>query len=247
MFEYALYIYLVVALGMFLIGMSKGGMGATLGALAVPLMALVLPTKGVIGMMPPILMLADLLAVSAHWKRWDNRLVWLLVPASVVGVGIGTFFLASAPVDVIRVSMGVIVLLLAGYKLLEGRVFKRMTYTPRTWHGLLAGSVAGFTSSVAHNGGPPISIYLLMQNLQPRVFAATSAIFFLILNYIKVPFYLFAGVFDFELLWDFLWLVPLVPLGVWAGKWLVVRVSKELYDTVILLLLVVTALMLIFT
>jgi len=86
-----------------------------------------------------------------------------------------------------------------------------------------------------------------MQNLQPRFFAATSAFFFFILNYIKVPFYYFAEVFNFDLLQDFLWLLPLVPLGVWVGKWLVVRVSKEMFDRIIIFLLVITALLLIFT
>jgi uncharacterized membrane protein YfcA len=112
---------------------------------------------------------------------------------------------------------------------------------------LLAGSIAGFTSSIAHTGGPPISIYLLLRNLQPRVFAATSAIFFLILNYIKVPFYFAAGVFNFVLLSELIWLLPMVLLGVWAGKWFVVRVSKEQYDNLILAMLAVSAIMLFFT
>ena len=113
--------------------------------------------------------------------------------------------------------------------------------------GLLAGGVAGFTSSVAHTGGPPVAIYLLLQNVQPRVFAATSAIFFMILNYIKVPFYYAADLFNFDLLGQMLWLLPLVPLGVWVGKWVVVRVSKQAYDKLILFLLIISAFLLFFT
>jgi uncharacterized membrane protein YfcA len=86
-----------------------------------------------------------------------------------------------------------------------------------------------------------------MQNLQPRVFAATIAFFFFILNYIKVPFYYFGDVFNFDLLRQFIWLLPAVPLGVWTGKWLVVRVSKEQFDRIILFLLIITSLLLIFT
>jgi len=247
MLDYTFKIYLVVALGMFMVGMSKGGMGASLAALSVHFVGLVLPINDVIGMMLPVLMLADILAVGVHWRKWDNRLVILLIPASIVGVAIGTLFLTNAPVRLIRIVIGVIVLMFALYRLFEKSIFKQMTYSPRNWHGLLAGSVAGFTSSVAHTGGPPIGIYLLMQNLQPRFFAATSAFFFFILNYIKVPFYYFAEVFNFDLLQDFLWLLPLVPLGVWVGKWLVVRVSKEMFDRIIIFLLVITALLLIFT
>lgn len=247
MFDYAFYVYFVVAVGMFLVGMSKGGLGATLSAVTVPLMALVLPIKDVIGMMPPVLMLADALAVGVHWKKWDNRSVLLLIPASLIGVTIGTLILANAPARLIRIMLGLIVMLFVVYKLFEKRIFKKMTYKPRNWHGLLAGSTAGFTSSVAHTGGPPVAIYLLLQNVQPRVFAATSAIFFLILNYIKVPFYYVADIFNFDLLQQLLWLLPMVPLGVWAGKWVVARVSKELFDNIILSLLIISALLLFLT
>ncbi len=247
MSDYTVEIYLIVALGIFLIGMSKGGMGATLGALTVTMIALVLPIKDVVGFLLPILMLADILAVGAHWKKWNGRLLVWLVPASLAGVTVGTLFLANAPSELIRTMLGVIVLLLALYKLFEKSISRRLKYTPRNWHGLIAGSVAGFTSSVAHTGGPPIDSFLLMQSLQPRVFAATSAIFFFILNYIKVPFYFAADVFNFDLLRQFLWLLLLVPLGVWAGRWLVVRVNKKLYESIILAFLFVAALLLIFT
>ena len=247
MFDYPFYVYLVVALGMFMVGVSKGGIGGTLAAVTVPMLALVLPIKDVIGMMPPVLMLADALAVGFHWRKWDHRIALLLIPASVVGVLIGSLLLAKASPRLIRNVIGVIVLLFAVYKIFENSIFKKLVYSPRKWHGLLAGSVAGFTSSLAHTGGPPIGIYLLLQNLQPQVFAATNAIFFLVLNYIKVPFYYVAGVFNFGLLRQLVWLLPMVPLGVWAGRWLVVRVSKELFERIILSLLVISALLLFFT
>jgi uncharacterized membrane protein YfcA len=247
MFPYPIHVYLVVAFVMFLVGLSKGGFGAMLSALTVPVLALVLPVKDVIGMMPPVLMFADLFAVGVHWKKWNKGIVFLLIPASLAGLTVGTLFLAKAPAHWIRVVLGIIMILFAIYKFLEERLFKVLTYQPRKWHGLLAGSVAGFTSSVAHSGGPPVGMYLLLQDLQPRVFAATSAFFFFILNYIKVPFYLAASVFNFELLFQLLWLLPMVPLGVWAGKRLVVRASKERFDRIILCLLVVSAFLLFFT
>ena len=247
MSDYSFLTYLVVALGMFMVGMAKGGGWASLAALAVPFVGLVLPIDDVIGMMLPVLMLADILAIGVHWKKWNKRLIILLIPTAIVGVTIGTLFLTNAPVRLIRIVIGVVVLLFAFYKLFEKSIFKKLTYTPRNWHGLLAGLVGGFTSSVAHTGGPPIAIYLLLQNLQPRVFAATLAFFFFILNYIKVPFYYFGDVFNFDLLRQFLWLLPAVPLGIWTGKWLVVRVSKEQFDRIILFLLIITSFLLIFT
>ena len=125
MLDYTFKIYLVVALGMFMVGMSKGGMGASLAALSVPFVGLVLPINDVIGMMLPVLMLADILAVGVHWRKWDNRLVILLIPASIVGVAIGTLFLTNAPVRLIRIVIGVIVLMFALYRLFEKSIFNR--------------------------------------------------------------------------------------------------------------------------
>lgn len=237
--------YAMTALVAFIIGLAKGGLGGTIGALATPLMALVMPADQVIGLLLPILMLADVFAVALHWRRWNGRLVWLLIPGSVLGVTIGTYFITNAPTRALQVALGVIILLFAVYKIFEGRILRAFTYRPRDWHGLVAGTITGFSSALAHTGGPPVSIYLLMQDVTPRVFIATSAVFFLILNWIKVPYYWYAGLFDFQLLWQVAWLLPFVPLGVWVGKWAAGRVNKETYERVIVFLLVVVALMLI--
>ena len=211
-------LFVVAAVVTFIIGMSKGGLGGTAGALATPLMALVLPADQVIGLILPILMVADVFAVALHWGNWNKRLIVLLLPGAVIGVIIGTLFITNAPTETLRRLLGFIVLLLAIYKLLERRILSAMTYKSRDWHGLVAGTVTGFSSALAHTGGPPVSIYLLMQNVTPAVFIATSALFFMILNWIEAPFYIYADLFDIDRLRQFLWLVPLVPIGVWAGR-----------------------------
>jgi hypothetical protein len=237
--------YFMTALVALIIGLSKGGLGGMPGALATPLMALVMPANEAIGLLLPILMLADIFAVAAYWQRWNSRLVWLLIPGAVVGVTIGTYFITNAPTRALQIAVGVIVLLFAIYKIFEKRVLRSLKYQPRDWHGLVAGTIAGFSSALAHTGGPPVSVYLLMQNVAPYVFNATAAIFFLILNWIKVPYYWYAGLFNFQLLWQVIWIMPLVPVGVWLGKRFSSRVNKETFDWVIVSLLVITSVMLI--
>jgi hypothetical protein len=237
--------YIMVSIIAFMIGLAKGGLGGTLGALATPLLALVMPADQVIGLILPILMLADIFAVSFHWRRWNSKLVLLLIPGAIVGVTIGTFFITNAPTETLRTALGVIVLIFAIYKIFEGRIQGSLTYHPRNWHGLLAGTITGFSSALAHTGGPPVSIYLLLQDVTPRVFIATSAIFFFLLNWIKVPYYWYAGLFNFQLLWQIVWLLPLVPLGVWVGRWGASKVDKETFEWIITGLLVIAALLLI--
>ena len=173
---------LVTAVVAFIIGMSKGGLGGTAGALATPMMALILPAEKVIGLILPILMLADIFAVALHWGRWNRKLILLLLPGSIVGVTIGTIFITNAPTETLRTLLGVIVLIFALYKIFEKRILRWIRYTPRNWHGLATGTITGFSSALAHTGGPPVSIYLLMQKVTPAIFIATSALFFFILN-----------------------------------------------------------------
>jgi uncharacterized membrane protein YfcA len=239
--------FLTVAFVALLIGISKGGLGGTIGALATPLMALVMPTDKVIGLILPILMIGDVFAVAFYWRRWNRRLIILLIPGSIIGVTIGTFFITNAPTEFLRTTLGVIVLILAIYKLLEQRILGWLTYKSRDWHGVLAGTVAGFSSALAHTGGPPVSIYLLMQEVTPWVFIATSALFFMILNWIKVPYYLYAGLFDLQRLRQICWLMPLVPLGVLIGRWAAGRVDRRTFEQVIIVLLLINGTLLILT
>lgn len=236
--------YLMAAFVALLVGLSKGGLGGTAGALATPLMALVMPADQVIGLMLPILMIADVFAVASHWKRWDWRMVAWMLPGAVVGVTLGTFFIKNAPTETLRLTLAIIVLIFVAYKLLEKRLFRDVVYQPHDGHGILAGTVAGFSSSLAHTGGPPVSIYLLLRRVEPRTFNATSALFFAILNWIKVPYYFYAGLFDFAQMQSMIWLLPLLPLGVWGGKILADRFSHETFERVIVGFLVVTAVLL---
>ncbi len=81
----------------------------------------------------------------------------------------------------------------------------------------------------------------------PRVFNATSALFFAIINWVKVPYYLYAQLFDFQQMRGLIWLLPLLPLGVWGGKWAADKISQKSFERVIVALLAVTALLLIFS
>jgi uncharacterized membrane protein YfcA len=236
--------YAVAGLVAFLVGLSKGGLGGSLGALATPLMALVLPAEPVIGLVLPILMFADIFAVALHWGHWKRRLILMLIPGAIIGVTVGTYLITSAPTGTLRRALGVIVLLFVVYKVFEKRILKAITYESRVWQGVLAGTITGFSSSLAHIGGPPVSIYLLLEDVTPRVFIATSALFFFILNWIKVPYYIYADLFNLHRLWQIAFLMPLVPVGVWVGKWAANKVDKDTFDKIIVVLLAITAVIL---
>jgi uncharacterized membrane protein YfcA len=232
--------YLMTAFVGLLIGVAKGGLGGLIGTLATPLMALVMPPNQVVGLLLPMLMIADVFAVATYWKRWRTRLVFLLLPGGVAGVTIGTFFIKSASTELWRNVLAAIVLVFALYKLLENFILRRLTYKGRDWHGLLAGVVAGFSSTLAHAGGPPVAIYLLLQKVSPIEFNASTVLFFAILNWVKVPYYAYAKLFDFDRLIHILWLLPVIPLGVALGRWMTSKIDRVWFERLIVILLLVS-------
>lgn len=227
-----------------LIGLSKGGLGGAAGAAATPLLALIYPVDQVVAMLLPLLMTADVFAVAAHWRRWENRLLWLLVPASLIGITAGTYFISSLSPLALRRALGLLVLLFVIWRLGERWIEARLPYRARPWHGILAGATAGFTSTLAHSGGPPIAAYLLLQKITPRAFVATTALYFGIINWLKVPYYLYIDILQFERIVPLLAFLPLMPIGVLAGRILAERIERETFARIILFLLIGSAILL---
>jgi uncharacterized membrane protein YfcA len=240
-------IMILFGLACFLAGFSKGGFGGALGFFITPMLALVMPLNLVVGIMLPVLIVADIFTLAAYWRKWDIRHIWILLGGALVGVTLATFILVNIPVELLKKLLAIIVLVFVAYRLLENRILVALTYQPRAWHGLLAGGVAGFSSALAHAGGPPITIFLLLQELEATIFVATSALFFALLNWIKVPYYLAAGLINFSFLFELIWLTPLIPVGVWTGKRLAGVISKRRFEQIVIVLLFFSALFLLFS
>jgi uncharacterized membrane protein YfcA len=168
----------------------------------------------------------------------------MLIPGAVLGVTAATFFLTRISPEVLQRALAIIILFFIAVKLIESILTTTKLRSSRGWLGTIAGMIAGFTSTLAHAGGPPVTIYLLTQNLQPTTFVATSALFFMALNWIKVPYYLYADLFDIQLIIRFLWLLPLLPAGVWVGKLMVQRAGKRPFEIAIYILLTISAILL---
>jgi len=226
----------VLFLAALLVGLAKGGLAGALGGLIVPLLSTAMPVSQAAGLVLPMLMIGDVFALRAFWRQWDGRLLRLLLPAAVAGILAGVALLTSLPDVTLRRILGLLTLLAVAYKLGSDRL-RALRYTPRPWHGVLAGGTSGFASALANAGGPPITIYLLLQGITPLAFLGTNALFFAIVNAIKLPFFLGAGVIDTEQLLRTVWTLPLIPVGVWLGKQLMTRIDRRAFEWLMLALL----------
>src|SRR6266498_1400441 len=93
-----------------------------------------------------------------------------------------------------------------------------------------------------NNGGPAFSSYLLLQKLKARPFIATSAIYFALLNLIKVPGFLYTGVLNLPLLFSLWWVFPFIPVGIWVARMMLTRLSPLAFEWIIIVLLIFSSL-----
>ena len=229
--------YFVSIPAVLLYGIAKGGFGGAVAVLAVPMMALVMPPTQAAAILLPILVVMDAVAVKTYWGVFDRRALRLLLPGALVGLLIGYLTADAMNEHYMRILIGVVSLLfgvqsLLGLQSLASRQHHRVT-------GGLFGALAGFTSFSIHAGGPPFTMYLMPKQLTPLLFAGTAAIFFAMANVIKLVPYYALGQFTAENLLYSLVLVPLAPLGVMLGHYLVKRSASSFYYTVISFFLVV--------
>ncbi|MBN2302902.1 MAG: sulfite exporter TauE/SafE family protein [Anaerolineae bacterium] len=228
-----------------IVGLAKGGFGA-LGTLLTPLMSLIMPVQDAVGVILPLLMVGDWFALHAYRGTWDMSHVRRLLPTAVIGVIAGMLLLTNLPDTALRRILGIFTLIIIVYKLASDSL-QNVEYTPRAWHGALAGSAAGFSSALANAGGPPMQSYLLLQRLSPTVYVGTNAVFFASVNMMKLPAFLAADVIDPDRLVGILWVIPLIPVGVWIGRRLIDRIPPKLFEWVVMVSLLWAAVMLLAT
>jgi uncharacterized membrane protein YfcA len=231
--------YLFAIPAVILIGLAKGGFSG-LGALGTPLIALGIdPIRGA-AILLPILIVQDAVSVGAFRKSWDGHVLAVMLPGAVVGVAIGYAFAASVPEAALMAALGAVSILFGAYRLWVERGHE-VAASPRSpaWVGTLFGVATGFTSQIAHAGGPPFQMWVMPRRLPRDVFVGTTAIFFAVLNWIKVPAYAALGQFSRENLLTAGVLLPLAILSSLAGVRLVRKVPVERFYTIVYVLMIV--------
>ena len=221
------FFYLVAAPAVLLLGISKSGFGVGFGSLAVPMMALAVTVPQAAAVLMPVLLVIDLLGLAALRKNFDRRLLAFLIPFGLLGVLLGALLFRQLDARLVAAIVGVFTLLFLAQRLLFAPRAGRAP--PPRWLGALLTTTSGFTSFLAHAGAPPISAYVIPLKLAPIVFAATMSYFFFIINLSKWVPYLWLGILEWQTFFTSLLLLPLAPIGVWAGVYIARRINPALF------------------
>jgi uncharacterized membrane protein YfcA len=221
-----LYFWAIAVLAVLIVALSKSGLLGSLGLVGVPLLSLVMPAREAAGMLLPLLLVMDAIAVWTYRKDADWRILWIMLPGAAIGTLAGWALWAVVSDAAVLLFVGVLTLLFVMDAMLPLR--KKLEGLPpsKPW-GTFFGGAAGFVSFISHTGGPPFQIYVLPQKLTPVRYSGTSSFFFAIVNSAKLIPYAFLGQLNVSNLSNAALLVPVAVVGVIAGVWLVRRISMK--------------------
>ncbi|WP_282608883.1 sulfite exporter TauE/SafE family protein [Pelagibius sp. Alg239-R121] len=221
--------YLLAVPALLIMGISKGGFGGGLGVAAVPLLSLAISPVQAAAVMLPILCFMDLFGFWSFRGKWDKANTKIIICGAVVGIAIGTASFKYLDEHMIKVLISVVALGFSGNYWLRRRSKDDEALTSSVLRGGFWSLIAGFTSFAAHAGGAPLNVYLLPLKLHKTVFQATTVIFFMVINYVKLIPYAWLGQLSSENLMTSLAILPLAIVGIVSGIWLHSRVPEKLF------------------
>lgn len=214
-----------------LVGMGKGGV-PVVAMLSVPLMSQVMSPVMAAGLLLPIYVISDMFGLYAYRQAFDRRVLFIMVPATAIGVALGW---ATAHLVEDWVVSGIVGLIGAAFalNLLLRPLFARgpepQARPANVAPGMFWGALTGFTSFVSHAGAPPYQVYTMPLKLRKEVFAGTSTILFAWVNAIKlIPYWALGQISLSNLKLTALLAIP-ASLAVFGGVWLVRRMPEKLF------------------
>jgi uncharacterized membrane protein YfcA len=219
--------YAVAIPAILLVGISKGGFGSGAGMFATPLIALTLPIPQAAAILLPILCVMDAAGLWAYRGTFSREVLRTILAGGLAGIALGTLTFRYFDEAVIRVALGAMAL---GFVLQRYAVRARtVAATPSRGRGFFWSLISGVTSTIAHAGGPPLSIYILPLRLDKALMVGTTVVFFAVVNVAKVVPYTWLGLFDARNLATSAALAPLAPVGIWLGVKLMRRLPEALF------------------
>lgn len=214
--------WVMSVLALALVGISKGGFGGGLAIVGVPLLSVVMPVPMAAAIMLPCLIVMDFAGLHGWWGRWSVVQLSRLLPAALVGIVMAALSFHVMTDDALRVLIGAIGVGFGAHWWAKhlGWLTREEGPIPGPWRTRFWSMVSGFTSFSVHAGGPPLQVALLPQRLPPETYAATTVVFFAVVNLAKVGPYYWLDQFSADVLWAALLLAPVGPLGVRLGIYL---------------------------
>ena len=232
---------LVIAFCAFLVGVSKTGVPGA-GILNVPLIAYFFPAKMSTGLLLPLLAMADIFAVTYYHRHAQWKHVWRLLPWALVGIGAGTLVIQYISDAQLKPIIGFIVLIMLIMNYWRIHRAGDELKVPSHWaFAASLGFAAGLTTSMANAAGPIMVIYLLAMRLPKNEYIGTGAWYFLILNWLKIPLFVWGERITMASVKVDLIMLPAIALGAFLGIVILKKLPQKYFNIIIQLLALAVA------
>ena len=234
--------YLLAASAALIIGASKAGLKG-LGVIVVALLALAYGAKASTGILVPLLLAGDILAVVYFNRHARWTYLFKFMPAMFVGVIVAAWFGKDLPEEIFKNWMAVIIMITVIFMI--GRDFYTKKALPNTF--FISGSLgflAGFATMLGNLAGGFSNLFFLGTRISKNEIIGTGAWLYLIVNFFKVPFHVFSwGTINSESLKIDLVLLPITLLGFFIGLRLIGLFSEENYRRFLLVVTLIGAIL----
>lgn len=237
--------FAVAIVAILLTGFSKSGFGGGLGVMAVPMMSLFVTPQFAAAVMMPILLTMDVLIVWRYRSTWERRIILALLPAALVGLILGSLTFQFMDANTVKFLVGLLAAFFVLQFAMAGNKDTARAETPK-FVVFTLGLLSGFSSFIAHAGGPPVKGYLLKQQLEKSWFVGTNTVFFFSLNFLKTVAYGAFGTLSMSSLQVSALLSPVLLVGVFLGFRLHKLVDQQVFVKVVYGFLALTAIKLLY-
>jgi len=236
--------FVCAVISVIIVGISKSGFGAGLGVLSLPIMASQSSINEALAILLPLLIAIDLVGLHRFIRNANWRILKIIIPPAIAGLLLGMIFFTAITPQVLTLSIGIFTLLFLIQNVAMSYIDVKETKS-YPWLGRAMGLTSGFTSFVAHIGGPPITVYMLREKLLPMVYTSTLGVFFAIINFGKLGPYAYLDLLNYKQLATSIILLPCVPIGVYFGFYLAKRISMKWYYRTVRFFLLIASIKLI--
>jgi len=231
------YFWFIAILAVLAVSISKAGFGGAMGSYSVPILILVIPPKLALGVLLPLFLITDVWVVYIWKSMLEKRVLLIMCAFGIIGEIVGWLLFDYLNDQILTVLIGLIAIITAlnyGWRRIRHEqqnsveivtsVSSRIFQRGAIWCGL-----SGITSFVSLSGGIPAQVFLMPHALARQAFVGTLSVYFFVINIVKVPFYAEIGIFSEETITVSLWLIFVIPVGVFIGKWLNTHITDLIF------------------
>ncbi len=225
----------LLVLAAIIIGFSKTGLPG-MGILAIPLVAMVIPARASTGLILPMLLVGDVMAVAYYRRHAVWKHLVKLLPCAVAGILLGYVLLGMVNDRQLKPVIGGVILVMLALNWWRERKMAKAgeIHVPRGWwFPMIMGLTAGVTTMMANAAGPIMVIYLLAMRLPKDEFIGTGAWYYLLLNAFKVPLSYNLGLITAESLWFNAKLAPVIVAAALLGVWTAKIVPERIFNWIV--------------